>query len=587
MKYGRLALTTLLLFLSSHQLLAWDLNHGIVKEWNLEGEGLRPYHVAILSDGTAWFTHEEPGGLGKLFKMDLEKGKPYPVLTSFDAYFQTMDRADDDTLWITDYTGKIVHFNPITEEFTPFPLPETGFPPGASPFGVRVAPNGKVWFTCWGDTPYIGVLDPETGEFGPYRIPSVSDGYPAAGTPMQIAFQPHTSEPIVWFTISKLITDRNAGFGRLEPVTGHFAIWTDPCVLFPDLTCPPPIENSLTAPWGIIFESSDPYDFLWFIDKTANLLLKAELRNAPVVTRKNTLTPEHDIEDAHFIARDPDGVFWTAGYFSSSIGTYNETTDTFNSFTLPTGVNPMGIAISPLGEVWWVAAGEDLHTRRVGVGRFIPFYDSDGDGIDDRIDTGPGQLVDFSDGITYGSILDRGDQDLFITEATNPYGVRIIAGGKGGAEPALVNGCSGSELERIELHAHKEAILTCGSASIQAVVGPIVANLSGGIVVTVPSEAKVTITNVAEGNLQIENSGRQEAVTIDYQDQVTDLDPGEYIGGNVDQACPCAGPWKNHGQYVSCVAGTAELYLKAGVITEEVKDAIVSDAAKSSCGKKR
>lgn len=46
-------------------------------------------------------------------------------------------------------------------------------------------------------------------------------------------------------------------------------------------------------------------------------------------------------------------------------------------------------------------------------------------------------------------------------------------------------------------------------------------------------------------------------------------------------------PWKNHGAFVSAVVHTAEALLSAGIITEEEKDAIVSEAARSDCGKTR
>jgi len=61
-------------------------------------------------------------------------------------------------------------------------------------------------------------------------------------------------------------------------------------------------------------------------------------------------------------------------------------------------------------------------------------------------------------------------------------------------------------------------------------------------------------------------------------------------GCSINQLCPCVGPasggtWKNHGKYVSCVAQTAEEFMNDGLITEEEKGAIVSQAAQSSCGK--
>lgn len=77
-----------------------------------------------------------------------------------------------------------------------------------------------------------------------------------------------------------------------------------------------------------------------------------------------------------------------------------------------------------------------------------------------------------------------------------------------------------------------------------------------------------------------------------------DLCPGTASGANVDvngcsgeqlvdSDCPCDDDWKNHGEYVSCIAHAAEDQLLAGLITQAEKDAIVSARAKSGCGKKK
>lgn len=73
----------------------------------------------------------------------------------------------------------------------------------------------------------------------------------------------------------------------------------------------------------------------------------------------------------------------------------------------------------------------------------------------------------------------------------------------------------------------------------------------------------------------------------------TDLCPNTSFGDAVDssgcsilQLCIDPAP-KNHGQYVSCVAHEAKLFIEAGLITEEEKDDIVSEAAKSDVGKKK
>ncbi len=140
--------------------------------------------------------------------------------------------------------------------------------------------------------------------------------------------------------------------------------------------------------------------------------------------------------------------------------------------------------------------------------------------------------------------------------------------------------------------------------------------LPDGIVVTVPTGAKVSFAEISEGTLSIENAGNNGTITIEYKGEVTELNAGEstlvetdidndgVFGGedkcpdtpyaeivdadgcSIDQRCPCEKepPWKNQGQHVSCVAQTAERFVEDGLISEAEKDLIVSEAAESGCG---
>jgi len=80
----------------------------------------------------------------------------------------------------------------------------------------------------------------------------------------------------------------------------------------------------------------------------------------------------------------------------------------------------------------------------IGADEFIE--DGDGDGIADEVDTLPDQFSNqFEDSTgTYGRILDRGDQELAITDALDPDGVRVTANALGGTDPATVRFCGGS-----------------------------------------------------------------------------------------------------------------------------------------------
>ena len=76
----------------------------------------------------------------------------------------------------------------------------------------------------------------------------------------------------------------------------------------------------------------------------------------------------------------------------------------------------------------------------------------------------------------------------------------------------------------------------------------------------------------------------------DLVDDCLDTTSGAVVGAtgcSIVQYCPCEVPWKTSGAYVSCVVGAAEDFVDAHLITEAEQDAIVSQAARSSCGKKR
>lgn len=71
------------------------------------------------------------------------------------------------------------------------------------------------------------------------------------------------------------------------------------------------------------------------------------------------------------------------------------------------------------------------------------------------------------------------------------------------------------------------------------------------------------------------------------EDYCISTPPGEIVdvtGCSISQLCPCINQWKNHGAYVRCIAQTSESFVFLGLITENEKDKIVSQAGKSSCG---
>lgn len=90
------------------------------------------------------------------------------------------------------------------------------------------------------------------------------------------------------------------------------------------------------------------------------------------------------------------------------------------------------------------------------------------------------------------------------------------------------------------------------------------------------------------GNIEIINSDDDDDGIPNEADTCPATAAGEIVdlsGCSVQQSCPCENSWKNHGQMVSCTSSVAEIFVSEGLITDEEKDAIVREAAKSSCGK--
>ncbi len=75
----------------------------------------------------------------------------------------------------------------------------------------------------------------------------------------------------------------------------------------------------------------------------------------------------------------------------------------------------------------------------------------------------------------------------------------------------------------------------------------------------------------------------------DPVDQCPLTGPGQVVnadGCSIHDLCPCSAEGSNHGLYLNCIARTTEDFLKDGLIMSDARGRFISEAAKSSCGKK-
>jgi streptogramin lyase len=311
----------------------------MLEEWDTSP--LRPYGIVVLSDGSPWLTYYDTSfddELGKVFTFDPSVGTPSlsDYTAPFPAQFRTIDHDADDILWIADKLNKIVSFNPTAEVFTDFPLDST-FGTNPSPYGVSVAPDGSVWFTCDNDFS-LGRYEPASDTW--QRFPAPGDDLP--DSPVKIAFD---ASGYIWFTMRRG-TRLSPGLGRLNPSTGDLRTWTAP---------------ELISPFGIAVVDG----IVWLLDHHANLLVRFDPTSETFTHFHSTLP---DLEDPHFFVVNLNGVFWLTAFVSGAIGTFDPVSETFESLPLADpNARPMGISRSPVGEIWWA---EVSSTRHGGVGRF-------------------------------------------------------------------------------------------------------------------------------------------------------------------------------------------------------------------------
>jgi len=207
----------------------------------------------------------------------------------------------------------------------------------------------------------------------------------------------------------------------------------------------------------------------------------------------NNPTPEDDDAFGNSVAATSDGNILVGAFYDNTRAKNAGSAYLFNGTDgtlLLTINNPTpeeydyfgnSVAVTSDGNILVGAWGDNTGARSAGsvyLFAYVVFTDSDGDGIEDIIDSAPQDNTNntFDDGTTNGVIITRGDQIIRITDEPFPLGVRIVTSGTGGITPAQINICNGSSQNFVSAGAN--IIITCGSTTWSVISGELDAVLT-------------------------------------------------------------------------------------------------------------
>ena len=190
-------------------------------------------------------------------------------------------------------------------------------------------------------------------------------------------------------------------------------------------------------------------------------------------------------------------------------------TDTASSTSTVVSTDATGTPVS--GGLPAISA-DGLRVAFGGSGRYyvkeIPLasggvIDADADGVDDAIDTGVGT---FSDGTTFGAIVDDAGYTVLVTDAVAPDGVHVTVTGSGTAK-AVFSACG---FGTIRLAPGSDIVLTCGSVKLNVTTGSAEVELGGGITtVSIPAGAIAEVSDLGAGKFSVQNQqGSTAPVTV-------------------------------------------------------------------------
>jgi virginiamycin B lyase len=145
-----------------------DRKSGKIAEYRMSGG---PYGLALDRQGNVWVCRMDADRLGKL---NPRTGEISELFMGAGSRPRRAATAPDGTLWVTLYgTGRLAHVDPVAGKV----IREYAMPAGADggPYAVTVDGAGRVFASeIQADT--VAMLDPKTGKFQVFKLPSKNVG---------------------------------------------------------------------------------------------------------------------------------------------------------------------------------------------------------------------------------------------------------------------------------------------------------------------------------------------------------------------------------------------------------------------------
>lgn len=243
------------------------------------GENSQPYDL-VYRDGVVWFTLRGVRALGRI-DVETREIKTYTLL-SVGAAPTGIDDDPSGRLWIAQSNGRISRFDPATETFTEFILPDA-LAQTPRMEDVVYQDTRNIWFTM-PDGNRVVIYDSVRDRFFPSSTGELA--------PTGISIDP---DGRVWVT-----ANGSSRVGRFTPTTVTIWIWYDT-----------PTADS--GPAGLLtFEDDAGILQVWLTESRIGSIGRLQIANGFEVTNREKIGPNTPAGSTWGIIRTSDGHIWVA-----------------------------------------------------------------------------------------------------------------------------------------------------------------------------------------------------------------------------------------------------------------------------------